>query len=191
MINNTIISVHIFWQLFKSIIGSIVLAIIAVLTILSISQFSTTVSVENRGSYDSLLFGITSIAGVFLGFYFTSLNTVAGSLYAKLPERIRELLFKERVNNLSTNFVVFLTVLSASLLGVGVLFDYRPTLAVFIVLALGFFAILVFVQLSKRVFFFFDPTSLSDQLFHELYKWYNQATSSGYLWNDPSFQDHY
>lgn len=185
------ISVSIFWQLFKSILGSIALAIVVLLAILAVSQLSTTISDENRGSYDSLLFGIATIAGVFLGFYFTSLNTVAGSLYAKMPERIRALLFEERVNNLSTNFVVFLTVLSTSLLGVGVVFNYRPIIAVYIILGLGFFAILVFVQLSKRVFFFFDPTSLSNQLLYELYKWHNHATSTGHLWTDPSFQDHY
>jgi hypothetical protein len=190
-VSNTGISIRIFWRLFKSIVGSITLAIVAMLVILGLSRLGTTISDVNRGSYDTLLFAIVSIAGVFLGFYFTSLNTVAGSLYAKMPESIRELLFEERINNLSTNFVVFLTVLSALFLGIGVVFDYRPILVIYIILGLGFFAILVFVQLSKRVFFFFDPTSLSNQLLFELYKWHNQATTSGHLWNDPSFQDHY
>ena len=97
-----------------------------------------TVISENRSSYDSLLFGIASVAGVFLGFYFTSLNTVAGSLYAKCRSAFGNCSFRNVSITFPQILLFFSQVLSTLLLGVGVLFDYRPKFAVVVILCLRF-----------------------------------------------------
>jgi len=53
-------------------------------------------------SVDSLtvLFSITaSVTGVFLGLYFTAISVVAGSVFARIPGNLRELLLYEKVGN--------------------------------------------------------------------------------------------
>ena len=73
-------------------------------------------------TYDNFLIAVASITGIFLSFYFTSLNTVIGGLYAKSPKPVRELLIQERVNHFSVRFLVFLALLCLELLALGIIF---------------------------------------------------------------------
>lgn len=143
------------------------------------------------GSYDDFLIAVASITGIFLSLYFTGLNTVIGSLYAKSPKPVRELLIQERVNHFSVRFLVFLALLCLELLAIGILFDKRPISSVIAVATFGCFAVLFFAELGKRAFYFFDPSLFGNQLQSEILKWAISSTPKGFVFNDPSFQNHY
>jgi len=146
---------------------------------------------DNRSSYDSLLIGVITIIGIFLTLYLTSVNTVAGTLYAKVPKQVRDLLVQERVGNVYVRFLIFFTIVSLCLLVVGVVWNTRPIATILVVALIACYAVVAFAQLAWRVFLFFDPTSLADTLLWELGRWSNQATTKGFQWHDVSFQTHY
>ena len=146
---------------------------------------------DNRSAYDGLLIAIITVTGVFLTLYFTSITTVAGTLYAKVPQRIRSMLIRERVGNVYTFLLIVLTVISMILLIVGTVLDFRPMAAVFLTGFLSLISIQAFAALGERAFRFFDPTSFADNLLWDLGRWSNQTTTAGFRWNDASFQNHY
>ena len=130
-------------------------------------------------TYDNFLIAVASITGIFLSFYFTSLNTVIGGLYAKSPKPVRELLIQKRVNHFSVRFLVFLALLCLEFLALGILFDYRPNASVYTIALFGCFAILFFAELGKRAFYFFDPSLFGNQLQSEIMKWAASSTPKG------------
>lgn len=190
-VENTSFAIQVFFFLFWSVLGSLLLTAVAFVILLGSNVLFGGIGKENQSSYDSALLAIASVIGIFLSLYFTSINTVIGTIYAKLPSRIRDLILRERVGSVSIVFLVSLTLLCILLLTAGIVADLRPRAAIIIVGTLGCFSILVFVELSKRAFSFFDPTVFSNQLLSDLYQWSEQSTSRGYRWNDPAFQYHY
>lgn len=145
----------------------------------------------NQTAYDGFLIAIVTVTGVFLTLYFTGLSTVAGTIYANKPERLRILLIREKVGDICTRFLIFLTILSIILLVVGAVGDFRPKTTFFVIGFLGIISIRAFVVLGKHALGFFDPTVFADKLLVELGRWSYQATTKGHRWNDPSFQNHY
>jgi len=181
--------INIFQVLVRSTASSFLFSLLflVVLILLSIHE------IQNNyiDSYDNFLIAVASITGIFLSLYFTGLNTVIGSLYAKSPKPVRELLIQERVNHFSVRFLVFLALLCLELLAVGILFDTRPISSVIAISIFGCFAVLFFAELGKRAFYFFDPSLFGNQLQSEIMKWATSSTPKGFMFNDPSFQDHY
>ena len=155
------------------------------------SLFEVVKDATNQAAYDGFLIAIVTVTGVFLTLHFTGLSTVAGTIYANKPERIRILLIQEKVGDIYTRFLIFLTIVSIILLVVGAVGDFRPKTAFFFIGFLGIVSIRAFVMLGKYAFGFFDPTVFVDKLLVELGRWSYQATTKGHRWNDPSFQNHY
>lgn len=199
---------NILWVLFRSVILSIVLATLAAGAILTLGQYGPTllhflhspswlllpfegIGDKNQSAYDGLLIGIITVIGIFLTLYLNGVNTVVGTLYVKFPERIRKLLIQEKVGNIYVKFLVFLTILSILLLTAGVIGNYRSRIAILLIAVLGCVAVLFFAQLTWRVFLLFDPTVFADVLFSEITRWSYQATTGGYQWDEPTFQDYY
>lgn len=149
------------------------------------------VEATNFDSYDDFLIAVASITGIFLSLYFTGLNTVIGSLYAKSPNAVRDLLVQERVNNFSVRFLVFLTLVCLELLAIGILINSRPVISIFVVTIGGCFGVLFFADLGKRAFYFFDPSLFANQLCLEIIKWATSSTSKGYRNEHIAFQDFY
>ena len=69
--------------------------------------------------------------------------------------------------------------------------DFRPRIAILLIAVLGCVAVLFFAQLTWRVFVLFDPTVFASVLFGEITKWSFQATTRGYQWDEPAFQDYF
>jgi len=112
-------------------------------------------------SYVALFSVIASIAGVFLGLYFTAINGVE-SAYAKFPDNIRNLLLREKVGNFYIRLLSLTTILSVFLIGYKVFWNGPGVVLSLAVLLLGCFSILCFTLLGVRAFFFFDPSSFGD-----------------------------
>ena len=207
-ITNISHSVNILWQLFRSVILSTIFAVFIAGVVLVLGQYGTWllrllhaplwilplfqgIGDKNQSSYDGFLIGVITVVGIFLTLYLNGVNTVVGTLYVRFPERIRKLLIQERVGNIYVKFLIFLTILSIVLLTAGVMGDIRPRIAILLVAVLSGVAVLFFAQLTWRIFVLFDPTVFAGVLFGEITKWSLQATTRGYQWGDPAFQDYY
>lgn len=143
------------------------------------------------GALGTLLSIIGTMSGIFLGLYFTAVSVVASSAFAKVPGGLRELLLKERVGNQYIRILATLATVCLILLAY-LLFGGDPgVLSTFFVVVVGCLGVLGFLVLGLRVFFFFDPTTLSDAIFHDLGKNVKEATVAGFRWQDPTFQAHY
>jgi len=154
-----------------------------------ISTLLSLVSPDNS-SYVALYSVIASIAGVFLGLYYTAISGVV-SAYAKFPDNIRNLLLREKVGNFYIRLLSLTTVLSVFLIGYKVFWNNPSILLSLFVLLLGCFSIFCFTLLGVRAFFFFDPASFGDVLFQDLCKQIKLATVNGYKFEDPNFQAYY
>jgi len=140
----------------------------------------------------TVLFSITaSVSGVFLGLYFTAISVVAGSVFARVPGNLRELLLNEKVGNQYIRILGVLTSVSVILLGHLAYGGMPGAFSTFLVIVLGCFGVLGFLKLGMRAFNFFDPASLSNSLFHKLRNNVWQSSANGFRWEDPSFQAHY
>lgn len=140
----------------------------------------------------TVLFSIAaSVSGVFLGLYFTAISVVAGSVFARVPGNLRELLLNEKVGNQYIKILGVLTSVSVILLGHLAFGGIPGVCSTFLVIVLGCFGILGFLKLGMRAFHFFDPASLGNSLFYELRNNVWQSSANGFRWEDPSFQAHY
>lgn len=150
----------------------------------------TFLKIPDDSDYVTFLVTISGIGGVFIGLYYTAISTIAGSIYAKVPNNIRDLLAQERVGNVYMNFLSFITFLGISLVSFRVLGFDRVQLAIPVMLMAAGVGIISFVKLGQRVFYLFDPTALSHHLFGQLRRFIKMVMAGGYRWNDAAFQRH-
>ena len=146
---------------------------------------------QSSTSLETLLSVTASVSGVFLGLYFTAISVIASSVYARVPSDIRALLLKEKVGNFYIRVLIVLTSISLILLGYKSLGGNPGVLNLITITLLGCFGVISFGVLGIRAFFFFDPTRLSNTIFHDLSRNVRSATINGFRWSDPSFQFHY
>ena len=86
--------------------------------------------IPDNGNYVTLLATISGIGGVFIGLYYAAVSTIGSSIYAKVPNNIRDLLAQERIGNVYMNFLSFITFLGISLVSFRVLGFDRIYLAI-------------------------------------------------------------
>jgi hypothetical protein len=142
-------------------------------------------------TYDVLMGVIASVTGIFLAIYFAAVSTVAGAVYARVPNDVRELMVRDKVGNIYVWMLSFLAVFAVELLGLhGLQFPALRVGLVGIVVAVVP-TVFAFAHLGRRAFYFFDPTALAGVLFEELRRAVRLSTAWGYRWQDPSFQEHY
>jgi hypothetical protein len=143
-----------------------------------------------QDAYISFLSTVAGIGGVFIGLYYTALSSVGSSIYSKVPNNLRNLLARERIGNVYMNFLSFLTFLCLCLIGYNLFGSPANGTGTIVTIVLSGFGIIAFVKLGQRTFFFFDPTTLSISLFHDLWKALNDACAGGFQWQNASFQNH-
>ncbi|WP_420554513.1 hypothetical protein [Neptuniibacter marinus] len=175
-------------QLVLAIIFAILLQVLNPL-VLGFYNF-TFFKIPNDSDYVTFLVTISGIGGVFIGLYYAAISTIAGSIYAKVPNNIRDLLAQERVGNVYMHFLSFVTFLGISLVSFRVLGFERIELAIPVMLLAAGVGIIAFVKLGQRVFYLFDPTALSYHLFGQLRQFTEMVKAGGYRWNDSVFQRH-
>ncbi len=150
----------------------------------------TFLEIPDDSDYVTFLVTISGIGGVFIGLYYAAISTIGGSIYAKVPNNIRDLLAQERVGNVYMHFLSFITFLGISLVSFRVLGFERIQLAIPVMLVAAGVGIIAFVKLGQRAFYLFDPTELSAHLFGQLRQFIKMVMAGGYRWNDAAFQRH-
>lgn len=142
-------------------------------------------------SLQTLLSIVASISGILLGLYFTAISVVISSMFAKVPSNLRNLVLEEKTGKYYITTLATLTSISLILLGYISLGGHPGVLSAIFIILLGCFGIFCFVLLGYRAFLFFDPTNLSNTIFHEFNNNVRLATIKGFWWADPNYQTHY
>ena len=142
------------------------------------------------GDYTTLLATISGIGGVFIGLYYAGLTAVGSSIYARVPNNVRDLLAREQVGNVYMRYLAFLTFLSLTLIGFKVLWMPKVRVAIIVLAVMSGIGIVAFIKLGQRAFYLFDPTALSDSLFRELQQLVKRARVGGFGWSDIAYQNH-
>lgn len=196
------IGVLIAWQLLKTILGQLLVALglVAVLWMIEHrfpryfsnldSPIRIHVSIEST-QYVDLMGAASQIAGVFLGLYFATIGVVLSTSYSRTAHRIRQLIIQEHVGTRYIQWVALFGTISWLLYGLAVAGQPPLRGGIAVVTLLGLISILSFVVLGLRLFRFLDPTVLSDRILHEASKWVSRAHRTRYRADDPSFQDFY
>ncbi len=145
----------------------------------------------DREVYIQMLVAIPSVIGIFIGLYFTAVNSVLSDVHKIVPDKLRNLVLKHTVKNGYINSVAFLIAFSLFLLGLSAVGKQPIYLAVLILIVMTCVAVFAFIDLFINVFRLSDPTTFFNPLYYDLRKWIKLATSNGGEWRDPSFQGYY
>ena len=140
----------------------------AVVTISWLPWLFGDIHTPSESSYDAALIAIITVTGVVLTLYFSIRNTLIGSRYPELPERIRDLLLEDRSSNVSIRLLTTLAIYVLVTLAAGTLHGIRPNASMLLAVAWTVLAIPTIAFLAKRTFDLFDPTNLADAVFNNL-----------------------
>jgi hypothetical protein len=178
----------IFWNSLREICLSI---IIASGVIYGVNYFfPLSVELTQKGAKD-LLSTIASLSGVFLGLYFTAFSVVAGSLFSKLTEDVRELFKREKVGNQFVWVLSATTMLSIFyLMLISFGFSVSPAIIIFLTF-FSAYGIVRIITLNFRSFSFFDPTIVHRIVLGDFYKFARLSTTEKTFWADANFQNHF
>ena len=140
--------------------------------------------------YVTFLVIIATIGGVFIGLHYAGMSTLNGSLYSKLPTKVRNLLIQEKFGNIYIKFLSHLAYLALILIAFR-LYGFEHIYIVPFVMSIGVgVAIYAFVDLGKRVFYLFDPTNLSPVIFDNFFTALDNVKKGALYAEDNSFQHH-
>ncbi len=144
----------------------------------------------DNSDYATFLATISGISGVFIGLYYAGISAIGSSIYAKVPNNIRDLLAQDMLGNVYMRFLSFLTFLGLILIAIRIS-GYPPIYsAVPLMTFLSGVGIISFVKLGQRAFNLFDPTELSSNLFLQLQHWCETVRAGKFWWSDKNFQHH-
>lgn len=203
-IGNTKDSVSVIWTISSNSLPSVAIALIVAVALYllelnldTIKQLPLMDNVSgwvsfNSDAYIQMLVAIPSVIGIFIGLYFTAVNSVLSDAYKLVPtDKLRSLVLKHTVKNGYINSVAFLIALSLFLLGFSAI-DKQPIhFAIPILVVMACIAVFAFIKLFVNIFRLSDPTTLFEPLYFDLRKWIKLATVNGKRWRNPSFQEHY
>ena len=127
-------------------------------------------------NYITFLATVAGIGGVFIALYFNALSAIASSVYSKVPNDIRSLLKRDEVGKTYMLLVTIVTLSSIILISIHLLGGPALKLAVVEIVILAAFSITAFYGLGIKAFNFFDPTSLSNVLFKDIFKSINNVS---------------
>ena len=147
-------------------------------------------TIPEESDYGTLLATVIGVGGVFIGLYYAAISAISGSIYAKVPNNIRDLLAQDQVGNAYMRFLAGLTYFGVCLLAFHSVGLKPIILAIPLFLLCGGLAIIGFVRLGTRAFYLFDPTVLSQHLFVQLHRCHVQAQAGSFRGFDESFQNH-
>ena len=153
-----------------------------------ISDYGFAISADSE--YGTLLAAVVGIGGIFIGLYYAAISSVGSTIYADVPNDIRELFAQERVGTSYMKFLAVVTYLGICLLALNTV-GFEPVfVAVPLVVLSAGLAIIGFVLLGTRAFYLFDPTILSGLVVETLQRCTRQMQAGGFRWIDNRFQEH-
>lgn len=133
---------------------------------------------------------VVTVTGVFLGLYFTALSAVAGSLFMRAPEDLQLLFFRNRQGNqyIKTLVMTMLTGVYYLLLRS---YGYKVGfLGPILITALTVYAIVRFMSLGIRTFYFIHPGEASATVTGDAARAIDGAGARGLGWKQPFLQNH-
>lgn len=116
-------------------------------------------------SYTDILLSIAGLTGVFIGLYYAALSAIGSTLYSQFPVSIRTLLKEERTGTTYMRFLSWIGFGCLTLAMICVLGGQPSLLGLVFAVLFSAVAIFGFAFLGRSVFDFFDPATLS----HEVY----------------------
>ena len=138
--------------------------------------------------YTDLRTLLPTVAGIFLGLYFTALATVLQSRYERVPAPVASLLTRDRAGGLYVQVLsvaICLSITEMVLEGIG----RTPTRLHLIVLAsVAIFALVGFANLGRRAFSFLDPTHLMETVAMDTMSAVRSVMVGGRVWESPQGQ---
>ena len=146
--------------------------------------------VLDDGDYITFFATVSGIGGVFIGLYYAGISAIGSTIYATVPNNVRDLLAQERSGNSYMRFLSGLTVLGLVFIALRLVGFPRIHLAVPIIALGAGIGVIAFMVLGRRAFDLFDPTKLSTHIFEQLQRWLEMVRVGGFHWMDRSFQIH-
>ena len=141
--------------------------------------------------YMEVLSIIASIGGVIIALFHTVSMSLASSVYSKMPQEAKSLLNNEPVGSAFVKALTFLTFTCLILL---VLRYYNlPPIPYIIPVLTAVTGILIFslMKISKRMFYFTDPTILGSSILMNFKNFVQCGTIKRLGWKNKHFQNHY
>jgi len=196
---NAFLRLPLFFQVVRESFPSIAISTCIVIVVLVLRRFYPMVEIlsdidpELQSTYDSFFAVIVAVTGIVLSLHFTNITTVIGSLYARMPEQIRDMLVKERAGNLYTRSLIWLTIMSIAILVLAIWLQIRSVCFALIAGITAMIWLPSFVWLTNLTFRFYDPTLFAEELRWQMTRWtqYATATARGFRWQKAPFQAHY
>lgn len=162
--------------------------LVSCLTYLASLLTGKDINMPKQIDYGTLLAAVIGVGGVFIGLYYTAISGVCSAIYANKPNNVRNLLARDRVSTFYMNLISMLTCFGVFLLGLNTL-GYQPAILAMLLLLLGSgWMIFGFIQLGRRAFNLFDPTTFSDTIFERLRRHSKRMQAGGYHWSNQSIQ---
>lgn len=149
------------------------------------------VTILKNTDYGTALAAIIGVGGVFIGLYYAAISTVCSAIYADKPNNIRNLLALDRVSSFYMDLLVLLTSFGVCLLAIHVLGGEPAILAMLLLLFGAGWMIVGFIQLGRRAFNLFDPTTLAEPIFKQLESCWTQIQTNSRCWSDQNLQTKY
>lgn len=145
----------------------------------------------SSSAIDSLLTAIASVAGVFLGLYFTAVSGIASNFLLRATQNIRRHFLSTPVGEQYVQTVALTGIISIFYL-VAKSFGHpiHPVGLVFLSL-LGAYIIIRFWRVGSEVFYSLEPTSSLPRITKNILDYIKGATPPGYKWSKPAIQNHY
>jgi hypothetical protein len=191
------------FSLLSAVAGSFLVAAAAVLAVISADQWCggrggyikgvlrLFESKVDSATFEATLSALLAMSGVLLGLYLAAVSVVASTVYARVPDNVRQILLRAKVGNFYLGALVKLASVSTLLLVAHSLGFSPGVFQLLLVSLLALAAILCFPVLALYVLRFFDPGQLTPELQRTLTNQIQNASPRGWMWRDPTFQQHY
>lgn len=160
------------------------------LTDLTLGLFNSKVTL-NHENYTSFMGGLSSVAGVFLGLYFTVMSVGIGPHMDKLSPNLRKLIVTEKTGSRYVELLTIFTALTFMLWFNAGALDNFSLLSIFIVLLYSLLLICAFYPLGQQSFFLADPPSLAMPLFEKINGIFRKLSRIDSIYHDDAFHNHF
>ena len=140
---------------------------------------------------DTLLSSIASVAGVFLGLYFTAVSGIASNFLLRATQNIRRYflatpLGEQYVRTVALTGIISIFYLVAKSFGHPV----HPVGLIFLSLA-GAYIVIRFWSVGSNVFYSLEPTNALPSITKKIADLFKGLTPPGFKWNKPAIQNHH
>jgi hypothetical protein len=133
--------------------------------VLLLSDYYSKALSISADSYTDILLSIAGLTGVFIGLYYAALSAIGSTLYSQFPVSIRTLLKEERSGATYMRFLSWLGFGCITLAMIRVLGGQPSLLGLMFAVLFAAVAIFGFAFLGRSVFDFFDPSTLSYEVY--------------------------